>query len=455
MKRILLIITLLAACAAGPACTPKLYAPDLEIPEAYLGEASQEEFPYVLAWWRTFDDPQLDTLIRRALRRNRNLEQAVSRLEAARYSLAVSRAAYLPEISGEVVAGADYTAEERIVQNYAVRPALSWEVSLFGALRNSQQAARAEILSTEWALRGVMLALTAEVATTYFTLRQYEQDLDIARVNLKLRRESAALIDSMFRYGMSDGVALEQARSLIYTAEADIASYCRSVVDTRLTLGTLLGEAPQPADTVTVGAPPPFGPLPGDVPAGIPSDLLHRRPDIMEDFYNMEQAAARVGLARSERFPSISLTSGGGVASSSLRRLTSGNPWVWSVAASLVQPLFSFGKLRRSEQIARETYRQNMLAYEESVLEALEEVEQTLNAIETYRAQTETTARLVESYARVAEMAQALYRSGMSDYLNVIDAERNSYQAQMQYVNLTTRQRINYVDLFKALGGGW
>ncbi len=455
MKRILL--TLAAVAIGCAACTPKLYAPDPVIPPHYLlaGAAGEGAASAGCDWWRIFDDPALDTLIRYALRHNRNLAQAVSRLEVAREQLATARAAYLPQIGIGVSAGADYNAEEKIVQAYAVKPELSWEISLFGALRSATEAARAQILSSEWALRGVMLSLSAEVATAYFTLGRYERDLAIARESHRLRQESAALIDSMFRYGMSDGVALEQARSLVYTAAADISNYRRAVVETRLTLAVLSGENPRPADTCSLCGSGSLGRLPDGVPVGLPSDLLHRRPDVMEAYYTMQQAAAAVGTARSARFPSIALTGTGGVASTAVEDLVQGKPWVWSAAASLSQPLFAFGRLRRNERIARERYRQQALAYEQSILGALSEVERSLSDIETYRRQTADTERLMETDERIAQMTRALFRSGLSDYLDVIDAERSRYQSQMEYVDLAAQERISYVNLIKALGGGW
>ena len=191
----------------------------------------------------------LDNLVQRALENNRDVAVAASRVEEARQNLGVVRAQFLPQVGIGVTAEGEYTPQTKIVQTYAVEPSLSWEIALFGQLRNAKRAARAQIASSEWALRGVRLSLAAEVATTYFTLLEYERDLAIARRSCTLRRESAALIDSMFRYGMSDGVALEQARSLVYTAEADIPQYERAVKQTRLSLDILLGETPQAADS--------------------------------------------------------------------------------------------------------------------------------------------------------------------------------------------------------------
>ncbi len=252
MKTKIIIAALLLA-----ACTPKFYPPQVSTPENYIYGAgfASDTTGISERWWELFGDTTLNALVERALVNNRDLEAAVARVEEARANLKSTRAQYLPQIGIGASAEGEYTPQTKIVQSYAVEPTLSWELSLFGALRNAKRAAKAEIASTEWALAGVRLSLAAEVATTYFTLLEYERDLSIARQTLRLRRESAALIDSMFRYGMSDGVALEQARSLVYTAEADIPQYGRAVEQTWLSMGILLGETPSRATSV----PPPCG----------------------------------------------------------------------------------------------------------------------------------------------------------------------------------------------------
>ena len=411
MKAGYLIIIFAAFTAA---CTPRFYPPRVSVPDDYIyGRGfSEDTTRFGPEWWTLFGDTVLNNLVARALDNNRDVAVAASRVEEARLNLKSVRAQYLPQVGLGVTAEGEYTPATKIVQSYAVEPSLSWEVALFGQLRNAKRAAKAQIASSEWALRGVRLALAAEVATTYFTLLEYERDLAIARQSCALRRESAALIDSMFRYGMSDGVALEQARSLVYTAEADI-------------------------------------------PVGLPSELLERRPDIMQARYDMLAAAAEVGIARGNRFPSIALTAKGGAASNSIKGLTSANPWAWDALGSLTLPVFNFGRLRRAEQAAMERYTQSALTYEQTVLTAFSDVEQALVAITTYRRQTERYGELVLANDRIAAMTQALYRSGLSDYLDVIDAQRSLYQSQMEFVNLVAQQYINYVNLCKALGGGW
>lgn len=453
MKRIapFLIAGLLCACA------PRLLPPQTQTPDRYVyGEGFSADTAVLHpAWWELFGDTTLNCLVERALANNRDLAAAVSRVEQARANLAVTRAQFLPQIGAGVEAEGEYTPRTKIVQSYAVEPTLQWEISLFGALRNADRAARAEIAASVWALRGVQLSLAAEVATAYFTLLEYERDLTIARRSYALRRESAALIDSMFRYGMSDGVALQQARSLVYTAEADIPLYRRAVEQTWLSLKVLLGETPGKAELDGAGLRLLADYHPADIPVGLPSELLTRRPDIMQARFELLRAAANAGAARSARFPSIVLTAKGGVASNSIKGLTSANPWAWDAVGSLTQPIFAFGRLRRSEQIAVEQYNEAARNYEQTVLEAFADVEKALVAITTYSTQAKRYSDLVMANDKIATMTQALYRSGMSGYLDVIDAERNLYQSQMEYVNLVAQQYINYVTLCKALGGGW
>ena len=454
MKTGYLTVIFALACAA---CTPRFYPPKVDVPDDYLyGEGFPRDTAALASdWWRLFGDTVLDNLVQRALENNRDVAVAASRVEEARQNLGVVRAQFLPQVGIGVTAEGEYTPQTKIVQTYAVEPSLSWEIALFGQLRNAKRAARAQIASSEWALRGVRLSLAAEVATTYFTLLEYERDLSIARQTLRLRRESAALIDSMFRYGMSDGVALEQARSLVYTAEADIPQYCRAVEQTWLSMGILLGETPSRARLSGAGLRLLTDYRPADIPVGLPSELLKRRPDIRQAHFNMLQAAAQAGQARSARFPSISLTAKGGVASSSIKGLTAANPWAWDALGSVAEPIFGFGKLRNAERAAMAAYTQSAKTYEQTVLTAFADVEKALVAIATYRSQTERTGELVLSNDRIATMTRALYRSGLSDYLDVIDAERSLYQSQMSHVNLVVQQYINYVTLCKALGGGW
>ena len=243
MKRYFAIILFAAALAS---CTPKLYDAQVEVPENYrfAGDFPQDSVSLPFAWWEIFGDSTLNRLVEHALENNRNLAQAASRIFEARANIAVARAPFLPSVGLNVSAQGNYTEPTGTAQQYTIEPSISWEVPLFGTLRSANRAAKAALYSSEWGYRGVMLSLTAEVATSYFTVLQYTRDLRIARQSYVLRRESAALVDSLARYGMSNGVALQQAMILVYQAEADIPQYQRAVEQSRLALCVLLGENP-------------------------------------------------------------------------------------------------------------------------------------------------------------------------------------------------------------------
>ena len=455
MRNTLLLIVGMAGVLSG--CTPRLQPPQVDVPVAYryTDRFTSDSIRLTTQWWTLFGDSTLNFLVERALQQNNDLRTAVSRIEQARANLRIARAEYLPEVGASLSAGATYNRETRIVQSYAVEPTLQWEISLFGSLRHATMAARSELAATEWACRGVELSLAAEVATTYFTLLQYERDLLIATRTYALRSESAALIDSMFRFGMSSGVDLEQARSLVYSAESDIPRYRNAVQETLLALNVLLGDVPQDYRGAEVGEELLTDRQPEALTVGLPSELLQRRPDIMQAYYQLQQAAAQAGVARSNRFPSLTLTAEGGIGAASLKGLTSSNPAVWSASGSLVAPLFNFGRLRSAERVAVEAYQQAAYSYEQTLLTAFSEVEKALSQISSNREQIDRYGELVASYRQIVTMAHALYRNGMVDYLDVIDAERTLYNSQMQYVNLVAQQYINYVSLCKALGGGW
>ena len=441
-------------------CNPHLATPQLATHEEYIfgKNFSRDSIRLSGEWWQMFGDTTLNRLVTRALSQNKNIEIAASRIEEARHNLVVTRSTYWPSISGTISAEGKYeSATDKIAQTYKVLPQASWEIPLFGSLRHPTKGAKAAIDYEVWQYRGVRLALEAEVATTYFTLLQYRQDLKIAKRSSELRREMVTLIDSLYNYGFASGVNLEQAQSLLYTAEADIPLYERAIAQTLLSLATLTGDTPETFIDVGIEGSSAITNdyQPYDITIGVPSDILHRRPDVMSAYYAMQQSAANVGLARSARLPSVTLTLFGGTATDKVSQLFSSNGWVADAMASIAQPIFNFGGLRRRELAAREAYRQSLLAYEQSYIEALSDVESALVAITSSREELLRYAGLVKSYRNIAIMTYSLYRNGLSGYLDVIDAERSLYTSQMQFENLVAQQYINYINLCKALGGGY
>jgi multidrug efflux system outer membrane protein len=259
----------------------------------------------------------------------------------------------------------------------------------------------------------------------------------------------------MVRYGVSTGLELDQAKSLVYTASADVAQYSRALAQAQLSLATLLGETPQPMDEKMLSSELTIEDMPTVIPAGIPSDLLRRRPDIMESYYALQAASARVGIARSNRFPSISITGSGGVFGSTVKELFADGHWKWGATGGLAQPLFNFGSLRNREKMAIVAYKEAVEEFEQTILTALEEVESALVAIATYRTQAEEYAQYVKANGRIAQLTEALYSMGMYDYLDVISTEQTWYESQLQMVNIVAQQYINYANLVMALGDGW
>lgn len=453
MKRILIIISLTIGLCA---CNARLTPPQISIPTdySYAQGVVVDSLGVDFAWWEYFGDSTLNDLIMRAIANNRNLLVAASRIEQARIELGNVRSNYLPSFAFEVSAEGNYTKETRIEQQYQIAPTMSWEIPLFGALRHSRSAAYANLYATKWAFRGVMLSLTAEVATSYFTLLQYRSSLEVARSTYQLRSISAALMDSMYCYGFASAVERQQSYSLADAAAVDIPNYERAVVQTAAALSTLMGE--YPLDSIVESAAALRADrLPLSVPVGLPSSLLERRPDVLEAYYGVEQAAAQVNVERVARFPTLSLTASGGVLSSTIEGLTSSNPLSWSAAAHLLQPIYAFGRLKRNELSARENYYQAVKLYEQSILQAFADVSDALSQISTYAREVERYAAMLESDRRIYELAKALYSNGMNSYTDLVDAERTLYDSQMSYAEVRAQQYMAYVNLFKALGGGW
>ena len=461
--------------AVGCAVTPPVIEPVATPDEYIFAQRGDTTIVVGVGWWEIFGDTTLNRLVALAVENNTDVRVAASRLLQARSSLAATKASLLPSLGLSVGAQGTYAANSEgrkvISQQYSLLPSISWEANLFGGISGATEAARAELLATEWGYRATMLALQAEVAQTYFAWLQYVRSEEICRRSLALREESQARVDSLYYYGFASGSDRQQARALTATIAADIQSYRRAKEQTNLSLCTLIGIPP------TQLAPPSHSkecehsraanldglycghltaaPLPVLVSAGLPSTLLERRPDVMEAFYNVEVAAAKTKVAHAQRLPSISLTGEGGVLAYSLKVLTVHNPFYWLAAANITQPLFQFGRLKREEEIAVENWRQASLNYRQSVVGALADVENALVAINTYNKQVAENLLLLEADAKVQQMTAALQRDGMVSYFNYVDAEYDLYSAQLNYIQLLAEQLTAYVTLYKALGGGW
>lgn len=465
-----------AVWVAGCSVTPPELVPVITPDEYIFAQRGDTLLVVGVEWWEIFGDTTLNRLITEAIENNKNLAVAASNVVAARESLASVKASLAPSLDLGIGAEGTYTSsplesKKSIEQTYSILPRVSWEASIFGGIGGATDAAKEEFFASEWGYRAARLALEAQVATTYFQWLQYARSLEISERSYALRLEAQQKTDSLYYYGFSSGVDLQQARSLTATAATNIPSYRRAMIQTNLILNTLLGGEPEllpmPSHSrecihsrtaqleglycghLTATS------LPAYVPSGLPSSLLERRPDVMEAYHKAEAAAAQTRVARAARFPSIALTGDGGLLSSTLKGLTSKNPAYWSASVSLTQPIIHFGQLKAEEQRALEMWRQAMLNYQQTVLEAFSDVESALIAIETYNAEVEKYLELLAANSRLQQMTAALYADGLASSLNLIDAERNLYSAQLSYIGLLTEQLCAYVDLYKSLGGGW
>ena len=464
-----------ALIASACAVTPPELVP-VVTPDEYIFAHKGDTLLVVgVEWWEIFGDTTLNRLMLAAIENNQDLATALSNVEIARQTMTAARASLLPSVDVGVAGSATYTTpsdggKKSIAQSYSLLPRVSWEVALFGVSATAD-AAREELLATEWGYRAARLTLEAEVATTYFEWLQYARSLEISERSYALRLEAQQKSDSLFYYGYSSGVDLWQARSLTATAATNIPAYERAMVQANLALNTLVGGAPEilpmPSHSrecihslgaqldglycghLTAAA------LPVYVPSGLPSAMLERRPDVMEAYHKAEAAAARTRIARANRLPSFSLTGEGGLLSATLKGLTAKNPAYWTASLSLTQPIFQFGALKAEELKAFEGWRQAMLSYQSVVLGALSDVESALVAIETYNGEVAKYLELLTANSRLQQMTAALYADGLASSLNLIDAERNLYSSQLDYISLLTEQLSAYVALYKALGGGW
>ncbi len=463
--------TLVAACSVTPPEVVSVVTPD----EYIFAQRGDTLIVVGVEWWEIFGDTTLNKLILTAIENNQDLAAALSNVEIARQTMKSVRSSLLPTLDVGVGASATYTTpstggKKVISESYSLLPRVNWEVALFG-VRATTDAAREEYLASEWGYRAARLALEAEVATTYFQWLQYARSLEISERSYALRLEAQQKSDSLFYYGYTSGVDLWQARSLTATAATDIPNYRRAMIQTNLVLNTLVGGEPEilPMPTHSRECEHSIGarldglycghltatPLPVYIPSGLPSAMLERRPDVMEAFHKVEAAAARTRVARANRLPSFALTGEGGLLSSTLKGLTSHNPACWTASLSLTQPLFHFGELRAEEKKAFEAWRVAMLNYQSVALGALSDVEKALVAIETYKVEAENYLELLTANSRLQQMTAALYNDGLASSLNLIDAERNLYSSQLDYIALLTEQLTAYVSLYKALGGGW
>jgi multidrug efflux system outer membrane protein len=447
------LLLLLSGCTL----TPDYQRPELDLPGQFMQPSDAGASIANLEWWNLFRDAQLQYLIRTALEQNKDLLASLQRIREARALLTFTRADQFPFIDGSGSVSRDRPSRillpfSETTNNYALSVDLSFEVDLWGKLRRATEAARADLLGTEASYRNVTISLVANVASVYFLLRDLDNRQQIARDTVVSRRESLKIIQARFDKGTVPELDVNQAQIELAIAEAAVSVFERETVQAENALQVLLGRNPGP---VQRGQPLMQQLMPADIPVGLPSELLQRRPDLVVAEERLRAETARIGVAEALRYPSIGLTGSLGLASDDFSDLTDSDARTWSIGGGLFAPIFNSGKLKAQAEGQRARTEQAMFTYESALLQALREVEDALVAIRTYHAENAARQRQATAARNAARLSRARYDGGVVDYLEVLDSERSQFNAELEE-SVTLRQYLNaIVELYKALGGGW
>ncbi|MFZ2905584.1 MAG: efflux transporter outer membrane subunit [Cyclobacteriaceae bacterium] len=457
IKKIIFLGTflVLAGCAIGP----KYSRPDTKKPEGYAQAAAKTDSITNMKWWDVYQDTVLQALINKSIESNLDLMTAVSRVEEAKAILGFNQANMFPffDYSGRARATdfRDTGAQAGVgfpTNSFSVLGNVSWEIDLWGKLRHANRAAYAELISTDEDRKSVYISLVAQIAELYFQLRGLDERFDITRRTSETRREYLRIITLRFQQGEVSELDKLQAEQIAADAEADLYNIERQVIATENAINVLLGQTYSP---IARGLQNDQQQLPLDIPAGLPSELLERRPDIKSAEQKLVAQTERVGIAITLQFPSLSLTGLLGVASPDISNLFTSDALVGSITGQLAGPIFRFQQNKRRVEAERARLKQVGFQYEKTVLNAFAEVENSLAEIRTYRNEFTARQTQVTATTKSLELSKALYDNGYTSFLQVLDAERELYGSQFEKSLALQNQLISTVRLYKALGGGW
>ena len=447
----------LAVAVAGCTLTPDYERPPLDVPQEYVEPALAGESIPNRDSWELFRDEQLQELIRIALEENKDLGAALARIFEARYQLTVVRAEQFPFL--DVFGGAGRGKASQFLlpggntrDTYSGSAGLSFELDLWGEFSRGTEASEADLLGTEAAYRNVTISLVANVASFYLLLRDLDERLAISRRTIAGRRGSLEIIQARFDKGTVPELDVNQAQIELAIAEAAAAGFERQIVQTENALRILLGRNPGP---IVRGLRLDQQVFPPEVPPGLPSELLQRRPDVVAAEEQLIRETALVGVAEALRYPSISLTGSVGAVSDELADLDTGAASTWNIGADIFAPIFNSGQLKAQAEAQRARTEQALLNYEAVLQQAFREVEDALVSVRTLREEHAARQRQVVAARNAARLSRARYDGGVVDYLEVLDSERSLFASELDE-SATLQQSLNaVVQLYKALGGGW
>jgi multidrug efflux system outer membrane protein len=408
-------------------------------------------------WWEVFEDKELQGLIRTALKNNYDVRIAAARVLEAQAQLGITRADQLPSLG----VGGNITS----IRNPKIGPipgyeitqgqvsaSAAWNLDFWGRYRRATESARAILLANEWAQKEVMATLVANLASSYFQLRQLDLELEISNRTLSSRQDSLELTKTLEQHGINSLLDVRQSEQLVYTAASEVPDLERQIAQEENAISVLLGNNPGDIPRGLKLTEQPHAP---EVPVGLPSALLERRPDIREAEQNLIAANAQIGVARSAYFPQISLTANAGFESAALTNLFTGPAGVWTLAGSLTQPIFEGGRLKSGVRLAEAQHEQLLLTYQQAIQGAFRDV---ANALVAYRKNREFRIQqqhLVESAQDAARLSEVRFKAGTTDYLEVLTNETNSFSAELALAQAQGNELNALVQLYQALGGGW
>jgi multidrug efflux system outer membrane protein len=450
----------LAGCTVGP----NYKRPNTDAPTAYRGLTPEETASAATAslgeqkWWEVFQDEQLQKLIRTALQQNYDARIAATRVLEAQEQVGLARANQLPTVNVSGTSSGQRNPATGPIPSYnfnygRITANAAWDVDFWGKYRRATEAARANLLATDWARQEVNATLVANVAAAYFQLRELDLELDISQKALASRKESLELTKTLEEHGINTILDVRQAEQLVYTAAAEIADLNRRIGQQEDFLSVLLGNNPGPIS--------PRGkelidqPHAPTIPAGLPSALLERRPDIRQAEELLVAANARIGVARAAYFPDISLTAQAGFLSSSFTSLFSGSAGLWTFAGTITEPIFEGGAIRSNVRLAEAQQQEALLTYQQTIQGAFRDVSDALIAYQQnqeFRAQEELLAHAAQD---AAQLSGKRYEAGTTNYLEVLTNDTNYLSADLGLAQARLNELLALVQIYKALGGGW
>jgi multidrug efflux system outer membrane protein len=461
-KSTIIFAVIFAGLAGGCTVGPNYHRPAVQSPASFRDladnpQAQSQTASYAdLKWWQVFEDPQLQELIRTALKQNYDLQIATERINAARGQLAVTRSSQFPQVqgNGNFSGGKESIAQTRF--NFLTLAAdAAFQVDLFGKLRRATEASRAELLATEDARQTVILTLVSDVASDYFALLQLDLQLQITRETVKAQEDSVKLTNLRLDHGVATRLDVLQAQQVLDSANAQIPDLERQIAQEENAISILLGNYPQ---AVPRGLALVEQKLPPEVPPGLPSTLIERRPDIREAEQILVAANAEIGVAKAEFFPQISLTGSGGGAfgrSSAFSGLMSSHLGTWAYGAQVSQPIFTAGALRGNLKVAESRHKQALLGYQQTIQRAFGDVSDALIGYQKFhevRLRQEDTVKDLQESVRLSDMR---YKGGTTTYLEVLDGQRSLFSAELTLAQARGTEYQSLVQLYRSLGGGW